>query len=164
MPFRLDDGVPIYTGTPLGRVGREASPGEILGFVVGIGVATAIFVGGLSAVRWIYSFFLSLIALYPQQSGSALQSIGVGLTVLAIGGLLFVLKERKRAAYAYLELGGAVGMAIEAWARIGTSSLAGLVASLLAAVYVVVCGFDDLAKARADARQLQAIKVNSRAA
>ena len=65
---------------------------------------------------------------------------------MTIGALLFLLRERRRAIYAYLEIAVAATVALEAYVRFTpTKTYSGLTVSLAAAIYVAVRGYDNLA-------------------
>lgn len=139
------DGIP-YTYT--GNRAEEDLPVGLFSVVLSSLVSIGLFLGAWALVRLLYTVLTRVLSNVP---ATPIYGIGVGIAALALGSLLYVLRERKRAVYACLELGAGFGTAVEAWIRLSpTPNTSALFISLLGSVYVIVRGLDNFAKARSE--------------
>ncbi len=101
------------------------------------------------AMRLVFRSVLPLLADLLRAVPETLAAGMVGGVVLAAGAAFYQVRTRTPFAYACLELGSAVGIAVEAYLRLKPDgSRATLAFALLASVYVAVRGFDNVARAK----------------
>lgn len=101
-----------------------------------------------SAIRWLATSILNVTTHLKHNAADPFVALPVGFTVLLIGALFYLLRERSRMTYAALELGSAMGASVEACYRYGTdSSNPAFFFTILGGIYIAVRGFDNLFKA-----------------
>lgn len=117
----------------------SSGPGALFGAIL--------FFGALFGIRYFFDVVAWLWAHFPAVSMSWLPwgQIALAICVLIAAFVLFLFREFFRAGYALLELGSAVGTALEAYNRDGSSvGNWGLTLAVLGAVYIAVRGFSNL--------------------
>ena len=142
------DGIPIYVGKTTG--GSTSKEDEGAGYaVIGMMIAAVILWAAYQGVRYLGVAVSYLSKQIPDTVPNSVVYLAIGMIAVVVGRLLFFLRESKRAAYAYLELGSAFGAAVEACTRYGVDTIkTELLFSILGSVYISVRGFDNLKKAR----------------
>lgn len=99
----------------------------------------------------VHHFFNQVLRLWANYPHFFESSLGVSATVVvvsAIGAIFFTVREKALFIYAWMELGTAIGLTIEACYRIGPSQNKGaLIVALLGAIYIVVRALDNFTKA-----------------